>query len=466
MRSISYKNQIKNAAIWGVLLFLIACNKTTFLDAKPVQSQVVPSTLADFQALLDNDGVFNGYITGGVVPSLGEIGTTDFFVPTNYFSSLSQAQINEYTWAPNPYPALDIQDWDLPYEAIFYANEVLIGMGSLQVPTTQITEYNNIKGSALFLRAFYYYQLDQIFAPAYDSATSSADLGIPLRLTADVNEKLIRVSVQKNYDQIVSDLKEAIPLLPTVPALGTRPGRAAAYTLLAKVYLLTGDYNSAFNYADSSLGIDDSLIDYNALNSAASYPIARFNKENLFSCILVRNTTLLYGTVDGGVDTGLVNSYQTNDLRKQVLFKVMAPGYSFKGSYDGTLYPYGGIAVDETLLIHAECNARRGNISAAMADLNALLIKRWKSGTFSPFTATDQQDALRQILAERRKELVFRGVRWTDLRRLNKDPNFAITQNRVVNGQAFNLPPGDPRYTWLIPDNILSYNPGMQQNKR
>ena len=43
-----------------------ACNKQHFLDKKTSSDLVVPSTLSDFQALLDNDQVM------GQVPALGE----------------------------------------------------------------------------------------------------------------------------------------------------------------------------------------------------------------------------------------------------------------------------------------------------------------------------------------------------------------------------------------------------------
>jgi hypothetical protein len=100
-----------------------------------------------------------------------------------------------------------------------------------------------------------------------------------------------------------------------------------------------------------------------------------------------------------------------------------------------------------------------------MADLNALLIKRWKTGTFIPFTATNADDALAKILDERRKELVLRGTRWMDLRRLNKDSRFAKTVLRKLYGITYLLPPNDNRYTFYIPQSVIDIS-GIQQNQR
>ncbi|RYE50331.1 MAG: RagB/SusD family nutrient uptake outer membrane protein, partial [Sphingobacteriales bacterium] len=118
-------------------------------------------------------------------------------------------------------------------------------------------------------------------------------------------------------------------------------------------------------------------------------------------------------------------------------------------------------------LIRAECSARTGNTEEAMADLNALMEKRWVRGKFKPFTAASPEDALTKILIERRKELIMRGVRWSDLRRLNKDPRFAKTLKRVlINGtdtKTYTLLPGDPRYILKIPADVIALT-GMEQN--
>jgi hypothetical protein len=98
--------------------------------------------------------------------------------------------------------------------------------------------------------------------------------------------------------------------------------------------------------------------------------------------------------------------------------------------------------------------------------LNYLLSKRYRTvPVFTPLTAATAEEALQIVLRERRKELVGRGLRWYDLRRLNKDPRFAQTLTRVVNGQTYILPPNDPRYTHLIPFEVIALT-GMQQNQR
>jgi len=222
------------------------------------------------------------------------------------------------------------------------------------------------------------------------------------------------------------------------------------------------DYSNALLYADSALQLNNKLIDFNSLNANAAAPISQFGVEEFFYAILTGSTIL--GPSIAKIDSNLYRSYAANDLRKTVFFSKNTDGsYAFKGSYAGTTAQYNGLTTDEMYLIRSECNARTGNITAAMNDLNTLLTKRWKSGTFIPLIATTANEALTQILTERRKELLMRGLRWTDLRRLNKITAFAKTITRVIDNQTYSLPPGDNRYTLQIPLNVIAMT-GIEQN--
>jgi hypothetical protein len=126
---------------------------------------------------------------------------------------------------------------------------------------------------------------------------------------------------------------------------------------------------------------------------------------------------------------------------------------------------FSGIANDEVYLNRAEARVRNGNVNGALEDINALLVKRWRTGTFTPIIETNAAALLNIILAERRKELLFRGNRWTDLRRLNKDVNLSKTLSRALNGIEYTLPPNDERYVYPIPFQEISIS-GIVQNPR
>lgn len=451
-------------------MLLAGCSRE-FLEAKPEDNLVVPTSLQDLQALLDNDRYMNGSValsTGGPVPSLLLAGSDDYYVLDPQYAGFLLYSKNVYRWTKeDPYGGTQpLPDWSVPYRAVFYANTALEGLEKIQRTAANEGAWNNVRGSALFYRAYSFYGLAQAFAPPYSAATAGAP-GVPLRMEADITEPIERATVQQTYERIVADLAEAVGLLPVTPPANTRPSKPAAYGLLARVYQAMGQYELSGRYADSALQLYPTLVDYNTVSETPTYPL-NGNKEVVFYALA--NSLPISELWSGSttrVDSNLYRSYAPNDLRRTLFFRVREPGhYSFRGSYAASGFLFAGLATDEWYFIRAEAHARAGRRAEALADLNTVLRTRWKTGTFTPLVAATDDEALALVLAERRKELVQRGLRWTDLRRLNGDPRFAKTLVRVVEGQTYTLPPGDPRYTWPIPEDVLGYHPGMPQNPR
>ncbi|MBN9384540.1 MAG: RagB/SusD family nutrient uptake outer membrane protein [Chitinophagaceae bacterium] len=438
-----------------VFIANISCKK--YLDEKPLKSQIVPSTLNDLQALLDNYRNLNWQ-----GPELLEALSDNYFITSATYSTHTTTDQMNYTWDKD---ATDYYNWFTPYtNPIYYSNIVLDQLPKITYATSDQPILNNIKGSALFYRSFAFYQIAQQYCKPF-SSTASSDLGIVLRVTSDINVPSARSTVKETYEKIIGDLKEAINLLPLHPLYPTRPSKLAAYGALARAYISMRDYENAGLYADSLLQINDTLIDYNTLDSTIRPVFKNYNSEIVFYS---QEQGPLVIRVNGGlVDSTLYRSYDANDLRKTFFFTDNLDGtYGFSGSYEGTsdFLPFDGIVTDEIYLIQAECLARSGNKDAALASLNTLLTSRWKTGSFKPFTATTSSEALNIILSERRKELLYRGLRWTDIRRLNLE-GAGITLTRIVNGNTYTLPPNDLRSILLIPKEVLALTT-LQQNPR
>lgn len=434
------------------LLSLSSCKK--YLEEKPDKKLATPSTIDDLEAMLDNYGILNKRY-----PSAGEVSSDNYYLTDADWGSLIERQRNFYLWQKYD----DIGgDWSSPYNNIFYANIILETLDKMQTDNSSRTD--QIKGSALFIRGFNHFALSQLFAPPYDESTATKVLGIPIRLHSDVTIIPVRATVSDTYKSILSDIKNAITLLPVNPIIKYHPSRPAAYGLLARVYLTMGKYDEAGLYADSCLQLYNILMDYNSINASAAIPFKQFNDEIIYDATSGAAASLVQSKAK--VDTTLYSSYKTNDLRKTIFFKSNTNGSkSFKGNYTGisSAALFVGIATDEVYLIRAESYARKGNTSAAVDDLNTLLIKRWKSGTFIPFVSTDAAETLGVILEERRKELLYRTLRWSDLRRLNKETNFAQIIYRKIKGQEYQLAPGSLRYTFQIDRQAINIS-GIQQN--
>ncbi|GAB3832860.1 hypothetical protein GCM10028895_51150 [Pontibacter rugosus] len=103
-------------------------------------------------------------------------------------------------------------------------------------------------------------------------------------------------------------------------------------------------------------------------------------------------------------------------------------------------------------------------MTGALERLNTLLRYRWRTGTFVELTAATPDEALALVLQERRKELLMRGLRWMDIKRLNRE-GAGITLRRVLDGRAYVLPPGDPRFALPLPEEVIELS-GMTQNPR
>ena len=453
-----------------LILFVVgitACSKNKFLDASPNPSLVVPATLTDYQAILDNDLNMNGEYSNGIVPELGETGADNYFLTQdNYNDDFLPLYQRCYTWQQDVFYGEQINDWNIPYQSIYYTNIVLDGLKNISVDADNRDAYNNTKGSALFYRAHLFYQLAQIFAVPYNKDSAALLPGIPLRLTSSLTEKLNRATLEETYDTILADLKTASGLLPQQPLYATRPSKPACYGLLARTYLAMKNYDSAYVYANACFQLQNNLIDYNTADQSQEYPFSYFNDEDIFQCeMIIAPDVIPVNPYLCFVDTSLYNSYAANDLRKLLFFKPSGNYYYFTGSYSGAFQLYAGIATDEIYLIRAECEARKNNLQAALNDLNTLLIKRYSTGTFIPYTLVNTPDMLDTILNERRKELCFRGLRWTDLRRLNSEGK-NIFLERDINNQQYFLLPNDKKYVYPIPQPVISFNPGMQQNER
>ena len=440
-----------------IITFFPSCKK--FLDAKPDKALTSPETLQDLRGLLDNDGRMNRYY-----PNAGQISCDDYYVTdADFASSTLVDQRENYNWLHG----YKDDNWSYTYQRIANVNVVLDNVDKVRLNGEPANERNTVKGAALFIRGFSTLLAAQVYTVPYNALTADTEPGLPLKLTSDINEPVVRGSLEQVYEQIINDFTYASKLLPVSSNPVTRPNRAAAYGALAYTFLLMQDYDKAGNYADSSLMLYNTLIDYNTLNAADADPFTLFNSEVVFQASIISCALLSLSKVK--VDTFLYNSYDADDLRKILFFKDNGNGtFTFKGNYEGkpNAALFCGVATDELYLIKAECLARSGNIDSAMDILNQLLATRWKTGTFVPFDATSPHEALTIILTERRKELCIRGGRrWADLRRLNQNPGFEITLIRIINGQTYTLAPNSPRYAFLIPQTVIDIA-GIEQNRR
>lgn len=428
---------------------MVACDD--FLDAKPTKAIVLPNSVNVLQNLLDNNNTFNQDL------SLLMLGANEFQTDELGIQPYEPWQRNSYLWFEQPFGQDEqVFEWYIPFNQIFYVNNIISELEEIQDKNQ--AGYDPVKGAAHFFRANAYFNLAQLFLPPLGSAEIyTQDYQIPYKISALLTFSPEMADVAEIYELIFSDMGIAIEHLPETTDYPSRPNRAAAHGLMSRIYLALEDYGQALAHAESALGFQDELMDLNQLDSNLVYPIQNFNQEMIYYSMLT-NYPFTYAQTSI-VDSALYNSYKEHDLRKSIFFTTRTNGnINFTGSYTGNSRLFSGVAVNELLLISAECKIRLGNMTQGLDDLNRLLIKRYKEGYFEPIEIMEQEEALRVVLSERKKELAFRGLRWSDLRRLNKDPRFEETLIRKLDGQTYTLEPNSDRYIYPIPPPELGFH--------
>ena len=452
----------KHTILIAIVLAFSSCRD--YLAVTPDRALTVPTKLEDLQALLEQEMMFE------YSPAETVLGADNYYLEYATWQSWYIFYRHCYIWLPdvNKGTTEGYLDWGDLYTIVYNTNVVLDGLRNLSMLQEDRDRYHLAKGMALFYRAFSFFGLAQVYALPYSEVNVSKP-GIPLRLRPDLDKAVQRATIGATYGQIINDLKTAAQILPDQVQVNhlNWPSKPSAYAALARVYLAMRKYHKAGLYADSSLQLHASLLDYNTIDSGARYPFPKDNPELLLQAyintgigaISTWSTTRL-------VDSLLYRSYSTNDLRRSLYFADNDKGQPYyRGSYSANSNSFGGFATDEMYLTRAECAVRNSDIQAALNDLNTLLLSRWKAGTYVPYRETNPERLLEIILRERRKELVSRGLRWTDLRRLNQEKSHQSTLKRQLKGEVYTLPPNDPRYVYPIPEEELHINP-LVQNQR
>jgi hypothetical protein len=398
------------------------------------------------------------------------------------------------------------------YSGIAMANTVLTRI--VKADLSQSAK-DSVSGEALFLRAFYYYDLVQHFG------------GVPLQLTeltAPEQAFTPRNSVDEVYKQIVTDLTTAIPILPVVTAFPQtgRASRGAAKMLLAYAYMSQPTKN--YSAAETQL-LDITKMHYSLLPNYADVfdPNNKNNAESIFE--VQYKSDLVSGqqsnfawifipkTLNSEVLTGfhgstmnifsgwnvptqeMVDSYESGDLRLPasiavvegtisgvedytakdmkspvgfaptpgltnfyMIKKYFHPPYTteFNTPDDWPVFRYSG-----ALLLLAECLVDENKAGDALPYLNMV---RTRAGLPALTQATADN-----IANETRHELAFENHRWTDLIRIGKAIDLVTAKGQRLKAlygwllpTSFNITAN--RFIYPIPYREIQINNKLTQN--
>lgn len=454
------------------LLFCMGCGKS-FLEEKSDATLVNPKTLIDCRQLLDNDGRLAQGLNF-VFPSLGQLASDEYYYDkSTWESTVFVQERNSYVWADEIYEDNpQISEWNNCYYAIYISNVVLDVLKDIKVTEANKKEYDDIKGTALFFRAIWNFAIAETFCLPYDKNTSENELGIPLRYSPNVDQIEQRATLEDTYKAILEDLEQSVNLLQNgVPSINkNRPSVTAANAMLARIYLVMGHYEGALKHANESYRAYDIILNYNNITLDGD---AVFNKDNIEVLFMSAQKGYISTSIgklapNSFVDSTLIMLYNSKDLRLQAYFTFNKEKRAnrkslYTSGLNGTNL-FNGAATDEVLLILAECKARKGDLDGTKILLENLNKNRFASSDIPFVSFKNKDDAIQQVLDERRRELLFRGMRWSDVRRLNVEGR-NISFKRKLGDKEYILMPNSFKYAFFLPMQEIQFS-GLTQNKR
>ncbi len=439
------------------------CDK--YLDVEPKGKQLLKTT-SDFDLWLNSYVLTTETDASNLLNSM----TDNIDLPTINTPPITLGEL-VYTWAPQFTADVTTPTylWGEHFRRISLFNTVLEGIDAAGGGTE--SQKNSLKAEALLGRAHSYFYLVNEYAKPYDAATAATDLAVPYITSDDVSQKTpSRSTTAVIYQHIIEDINAAIPNLPDDNSNARfRGSKAAAYSVLARVYLYRREYAEAQRYAELALANTKAvMIDY---TNSATFP-ATINVVSHQDGIYSRSSA----AAGISITAEFKSTFATNDARRTVLY------YNWASNVRGATQFYAaqvtqafqstnsGTTVQEMHLIAAEGAARSTNSDGVTVALNHLNQVRRNRYTGTPiesrdFTSTDRGAVLNEVLAERRRELPFHGLRWFDMRRFDMENRMpAVIRTNAQNTVVATLEPHSSKYTLQVPIQVLAFNPDMAQN--
>ncbi|WP_420455673.1 RagB/SusD family nutrient uptake outer membrane protein [Rubrivirga sp.] len=475
----------------------------SILDTEPLNVQTFDNQLASPEGAVGFVNSLYGALPGlynGAIPNLVESGTDDGWPFAQSFQGLKTREIDATqgqlgnVWTPS---LTEIAS------ANYYLNrEPSIDFGDDDDLKDQL------RGEALFLRAFYYFNLVRLFGevPIYDESVAIDQISEAQRP---------RDSVADVYAFIKRDLGQAIELLPasyTDSGLAQERGRAtsgAARTLLAKVHLTLEEWSDVLAVTDGITGysLRPSYIDnfYGLLRDASgenrveSIFEVQYSQEGDGPKSFIRVAFTPRGIRDGqnqilptddaypdfevgaGGPNAIIQAYGEGDARFDVVFdKFGASRGAVTESYgsrewfvqkwysdignNATSFNIVVFRYAEVLLMRAEALAELGRPAEAIPLVNQI---RARAGVDALGDDVDDQGEVRQaVRLERRLELAFEFKRLFDLNRWGILTDVLAPQGITINPAKVTAHPitGKPEVLYPIPLGELQRNPNATQN--
>lgn len=403
--------------------------------------------------------------------------------------------LSEYQYTANRQPSDNgAYVWDFYYRMINNANQIIThidGAKGLQ------EERDNIKGQALFYRAFAYYNLSIFYQHTYKFDKTLPCVPIYTDPTRTGNP---RASVEEVYNFIKSDLNSAIQLINNSGiSRSDKSGidASVAKGLYARVALMMQDWPVAAQMAEEAragytiMSQEDCLGGFNDWGNSEWIWGSRIPEDQASNLIgfvphmdpaadgygLAMQKLIVRRVLDSAA---LMQDASQHDVRVDWFYKANSGIYLARCQKKFRIKSPGTYATDqgymrssEMVLIQAEALANMGSTNEAGSVLEELMSKRNPDYEI----ATDKRLLLRQIWWQRRLELWGEGFRFSDIQRQSlfdyleegeKGLHRTISTTRGhyadLVGNAKDITANDNMFLFRMPGSEIQYNPNIPVN--
>lgn len=334
------------------------------------------------------------------------------------------------------------------------ANMIIDRIDNIDGPQS---EKNNIKGQAMFYRAFAHFTMVQMYGERYVSGRDNTQMGIVLR-NDNSSEARKRASVEEVYAQVNSDIDESINLLNATDVKRSSKAHINVHVargLKARVLLAQGHWLEAAEMADQVVkksGAQLQADTYKTLDNRfadqsnsewlwGSKPLLSQGKSLTHFHGYMSNENISYNqNTPRAIYNLLYNRISATDVRKSIWFpkaidKSVTPRPLVPPSTNSKYANYMAnkflvsdpqtigerdipfMRLPEMMLIAAEGYARAGGHDAQAAE-SLFTLARHRDPQYQKTTNTGD-NLIDEVMFQRRVELWGEGFRFLDLKRLN-----------------------------------------------
>ncbi len=422
----------------------IGCDR--FLDIQP-EGKVIPVSVEDYRKILTS-----AYSKYPIHKSLSALRADEMVIDENnsdfpYYRELAM-------WKDSNYDAETKEfQWADFYTVIFYLNQA-INEGTKTMKDSP--EKNQILAEAYALRAYSYFDLVNLYAKPYNTATASADRGVPISLNADMEAVLKPSKVQEVYNQIHEDMEKAEGLMveqQQAAGANYKFSKIALMAFNARLALYQEDWNKALQYAQAVLSVKAELSNLNTSNTAPNHYASVESILALDNPLNTNVQNVIFASPE------LISKYNsTTDKRFGVYFEKNNNRYKvIKGGSNNFRVSF---RTAEMYFIKSEALLKLNRLDEAKEALLKVLVNRY---TPAGYTAVQNEiipmnasQFMSYLLDERFREFALEGHRWFDLRRADQKKII-----HTVNGVEYILQQNDPRYTIEYPMSAKKNNPNL-----